>query len=122
MRSRLILAAAAASASLALVSSARADWLVKTYMEPYIWNYGTADALIAGWGNAGAPVSASLNQWNTADLTEPGGTGVFGGDFQSPVSGDNFVVLGTGNIIVAAAGDYRFTNNTDDGSRLKING
>ena len=94
MRSRLILAAAAASASLGLINSAKADWLVKTYMEPYIWNYGTADALVAGWGNAGAPVTSSPNQWNLADLSsDPGGRGFFNtGDIQSPVSGDNFVV------------------------------
>src|SRR5438046_2883736 len=109
MRSRLILAAAAASASLALVSSARADWLVKTYMEPYIWNYGTADALIGGWGNAGAPNTISINQWNTADLaSDPVGRGFFSsGDFQSPASGDNFAIQGTGSIIVAAAADFR---------------
>ena len=123
LRSRMLLAAAAASASLAICNSARADWLVKTYMEPYIWNYGTANALIAGWGNWGAPVTVSLNQWNTADNAgDPGGGGVFNPNFQSPASGDNFVVLGTGNILVATAGDYKFTNNTDDGSRLKIDG
>src|SRR3954466_3476070 len=111
LRSRLLLAGAVASASLTLCSSARADWLLKTYMEPYIWNYGTADALIAGWGNAGAPVTVSLSQWNTADsASDPGGGGVFNPNFQSPASGDNFAILGTGNIIVAAAGSYKFTN------------
>lgn len=123
IRSRLIVAAAAASASFALISSARADWLVKTYMEPYIWNYGTADALIAGWGNAGAPVTVSLSQWNTADTAgDPGGGGAFNPNFQSPASGDNFAIQGTGSIIVTAPGDYKFYNNTDDGSRLRIGG
>jgi hypothetical protein len=79
--------------------------------------------LIAGWGNAGAPVSASLSQWNTADhLADPGGGGAFNPNFQSPASGDNFAIQGTGSIIVATAGDYKFYNNTDDGSRLRING
>ncbi len=122
MRSRLILAAAAASATLALVSSARADWLVKTYIDPYIWNLGTADAIIGGaWGSS--PNTVSLSEWNTADnAADPGGGGVFNPNFQSPASGDNFAVQGSGNIIVAAAGDYRFYNNTDDGSRLRIDG
>src|SRR5436853_6224883 len=94
MRSRLILAAAAASASLGLINSAKADWLVKTYMEPYIWNYGTADALIAGWGNAGAPTTISPNQWNMADLaSDPGGRAFFKtGDYQYSVSGHNLSV------------------------------
>jgi len=121
--SRLLVAAAAASASLALVHSAKADWKVSTYVEPYISNIERVDKLIAGWGQAGAPVSVSLSEWNTADnAVEAGGGGAFNPNFQSPASGDDFAVRGTGNIIVATAGDYKFINNTDDGSWLRIDG
>jgi hypothetical protein len=120
---RLIPALVAALAAFPVSISARSDWLVQTYLEPYIWNLNRADALIGGWGNAGAPMSVSLSEWNTADNASfPGGGGVFNPNFQSPASGDWFAVQGKGSIIVTAAGDYRFTNNTDDGSRLRIDG
>lgn len=75
--------------------------------------------------NAGVLQGSGLvNSVNYADPGNPGGGGNFGGSF-SPLglpAGDNsdFTVLSTGFLQISTAGNYQFRNNTDDGSRLRI--
>lgn len=151
MKKRSGVLAAAVAAALVTAGTAQADWLIKGIAGTpgtTITNYASADNLINGtngFTNApGFPVVASLDYWNTADGQpggSPGGRGKFkagaGGagsatdvvdlippGLPSGVDNNDFVVVGSGNIIANAGGPtkYTFYNNTDDGSRLKIDG
>ena len=70
--------------------------------------------------------SGVVNAVNYADIPgNPGGTGRFDGGDVSPfglTGGDdnNFTVKSTGFLQIKQAGSYQFVNNTDDGSRLRI--
>lgn len=85
-------------------------------------DYATADALIGGSHLAFSNTS-NFNTSNTQDFGNAGGP--FGLGVQLPglavgVDNEDFAFRATGNFTVATAGNYVFSNDTDDGSRLEI--
>lgn len=81
-------------------------------------NLADADNAIATGNLVGSGLVNSVNYLNNA-----GGNGNFGGDvnpFGVALNSDDFAVLSTGFLQVGTNGNYQFRNNTDDGSRLRI--
>ena len=77
------------------------------------------DALIAG-NNIASETSAIAPLINYLDT---GSDGRFGNNNIYPGGGgDNFAIHATGTIIIPTAGVWTFGSNTDDGSRLRIDG
>src|SRR5438105_4169191 len=123
------LAIAAGLASISGYSSA-SDWLINTYQDPtgQITNYFTADRLVSGFKlKAGFPV---VSPYSLANVQDNNSGGAFGVGTQivglpgAPTDTDEFVFVGTGAVTVNTTGNYVFTTNTDDGSRVKgsVNG
>jgi hypothetical protein len=107
-------------------SASASDWLIRTYSDPpaQITNYATADQLIGGFKlKTGFPVSSTYSLTNVQDNND--GSGVAGLPTGTQIVGlpagdnDDFAFVGTGSATVGIGGSYVFTNNTDDGSRLK---
>lgn len=124
--SRRVLAGAAfaAVASFLAPSVASADWLINTYKDNLqIVSLEIADKVIAGFNNQFAPVTANYTNANTQDNGATG-SNLFplGTQIVGLPAGDNndFTFVGTGTLNVTQAGSYTFTNNTDDGSRLRV--
>ncbi|MEZ5329808.1 MAG: LamG-like jellyroll fold domain-containing protein [Verrucomicrobiales bacterium] len=101
-----------------------------------IWSGGTIDGL----NNAiEAAESAKGGYWlgeqqdtaveviNMAESTEPGGGGFFGGDEPIPaeeegLTADDFVIIGTANLIIPETGDYTIGVHSDDGFGFRLAG
>lgn len=115
----------AAAAGLMASHSAKADWLVQTYQSgTLITNYQTADALIGGF-HLTSVMPWTTGLLNTQDNNSTNNvTGIPNTGTQIPglPAGDNndFVTTAAGTLTASAAGAYIFSNNTDDGSRLRI--
>jgi hypothetical protein len=124
--SRRVLAGAvvASVASFLAPSVASADWLINTYKDNLqIVSQEIADKVIAGFNNQFAPVTANYTSANTQDNGATGFNGFpLGFQIAGLPPGDNndFAFVGTGTLNVTVAGNYTFTNNTDDGSRLRV--
>lgn len=80
-------------------------------------NLATADNAVAMGTQIGSAVFPNVNYLNSAgDGNFPGGVqpaGLTG-------AADDFSVLSTGHLQITMDGDYQFRNNTDDGSRLRL--
>jgi hypothetical protein len=99
---------------------------VGAVVSPFVTNFAIADALRNGVNGPGFPVSAQLETFN---LEDTGGFGVFPNTDGAPGLGapganddDDFLVVGTGTLVVPAGGvtGAIFRSNTDDGGRLLI--
>jgi hypothetical protein len=106
---------------------ARADWLIRSYRDPggpNTTNLAAADALIGGAQlQPGFPVSFNLaGGLNTQDNGFAAGQFGLGTQLAGLPPGENhdFAVQSLGAVTVATAGSYVFTNNSDDGSRLRL--
>jgi hypothetical protein len=106
-------------------STARAVWLIDTYMNgSSITSLSTADSLIAST----SPIaSGNIDLGDFLGFNSGEGTGHF--SINNPVAGitqasatDNYAVQGTGLLVVPSTGYYTFGLNTDDGARLRIDG
>lgn len=99
-------------------------WTSTTYKRPgnaAIGNYSDADDAINNGSVLGTGVYPNVN---FADPGAPGGGGNFGGSVAPPgdPAGDteDFAMRSVGFLQVTTAGNYQFRNNTDDGSRLRL--
>lgn len=82
-------------------------------------NLADADDAINTGVLQGSGLVNSVNYLNDSN----GGDGNFGGGFNPlgiPLDSDDFTVKSTGFLQIGEAGNYQFRNNTDDGSRLRI--
>ncbi len=95
------------------------------------WNSQTfrrvGNAAINNLAEADDAINAGVLQGsglvNSVNYLNSGGDGNFGGGFNPlgiPVDIDHFAVKSTGFLQISAAGNYQFRNNTDDGSRLRV--
>ena len=85
-------------------------------------NLAAAEALF----NGGTAATQYTYFTNVVNMRDTGGEGLFGGNdpflFLEGTDGDDFAILATTQIDVQVAGLYQFGANTDDGSRIRING
>ncbi len=86
---------------------------------------GTVDSMIAG--SAIATETTAITP--VVNFLDTGGGGNFGSDLQFPNDAarnfadyNNFAIHATGTIIIPTAGIWTFGTNTDDGSRLRVDG
>jgi hypothetical protein len=90
-------------------------------------NLADGDALLAGSGVASQTTVSNVPVVNYFDSGGGGGVGNFGGDSEfpnnpTPGNDDDFAIKATASLFVGNAGFYTFGANTDDGSRLIIDG
>lgn len=95
------------------------------------WNSQTfrrvGNAAIGSLADADDAINAGVLQGsglvNSVNYLNSGGDGNFGGGFNPlgiPADIDDFAVKSTGFLQIGVAGNYQFRNNTDDGSRLRV--
>jgi MYXO-CTERM domain-containing protein len=86
-----------------------------------ITNLADADQVISGTDRAFF-VTANYTTSNTQDNGDTGGSFGLGVQLQGLPVGDNndFAFQAVSNFTVATTGSYTFSNNTDDGSRLRL--
>lgn len=116
-----------AFASALLASQAHALWSTTTYS-----NGANPTSIVAAEAivTAGFTIGTPNSLFAYADFVDPDTNGGAQGNvtsnfpFPGNAAGDQnfFVVVSKGTLNVAAPGVYEFINNTDDGSRLQING
>ncbi len=105
--------------------SAATGWNSETYKRTgnaIINNLATADDAINNGVLVGAGVASVVNYLNR-DINNNGNDGNFGNGlepFGIPLDADDFAVRSTGFLQITEAGLFQFRNNTDDGSRLRI--
>src|SRR5262245_23505481 len=89
-----------------------------------VFDYASADALVAGTGlAAGFPVSAPYTLASVQDNGRPNQFGIgtqIVGLPGAPTDSDDFVFVGNGSLTVNTTGTYNFFTITDDGSRVRI--
>jgi len=122
MTKSVLLLTTAGTQLLAGMATAAPGWNVNVYSTlTEINNYATADALIGGRGLAFSNTSSYATS-NTQDNADGGGPFGLGVQLAGLPAGDNneFAFRGLSNFTVTAGGTYTFSNDTDDGSRLRI--
>lgn len=114
----------------AIAAPAHAQFTSTTYgADPgigQVFNYGSADAAIANGPILGSGLTGTIN-WADFATNGGGNQGNIAGDNEpyglSPfVDNNEYVVVTAGTINVLFSDTYNFTSNTDDGSRLIIDG
>ena len=87
--------------------------------------FGGSQSVIDALNNGPVIGSGVVNSVNYADLNNQGGGGNFPNSFNpfgldGGIDDQHFVVKSTGFLQITTAGNYQFRNNTDDGSRLRL--
>ena len=87
--------------------------------------FGGSQSVIDALNNGPVIGSGVVNSVNYADLNNQGGGGNFPNSFNpfgldGGIDDQHFVVKSTGFLQIGIAGNYQFRNNTDDGSRLRL--
>jgi hypothetical protein len=123
MNKPIVFTCALATQALAGFVFAAPGWVVKKYDTGgySVTDYASADALIGGSHLAFSNTS-NFTTSNTQDNGNTGGPFGLGVQLPGLPAGDNedFVFQATGAFTVGTTGSYVFSNDTDDGSRLRL--